>query len=261
MIRSNFHTHTYRCKHAGGTDEELVDMALRHNLSILGFSDHAPYPDNRFGLRMDYDQLLDYVNSVMQLKHHYKNQLDIRLGLEIEYDPSQLDYYDYLLHTLKLDYLALGQHIYVDPCDPTGFTNIYSIDDTSKYIDYAKTVCEAISTGLFAFVAHPDVIFINNLTWDKNCDEACDLLINCALKHNIIFEFNANGIRRELSTYDDGDRYPYPHKRFWDKVSLAQIPTLINSDCHHPDQLWDDIMEQAHQLAASLNLNIVSDMI
>ena len=54
IMRTNFHTHTYRCKHAGGTEQDYVLAAINQEVSILGFSDHAPYPDDRFGLRMDF---------------------------------------------------------------------------------------------------------------------------------------------------------------------------------------------------------------
>ena len=55
-MRSNFHT--YRCKHAGGTEQDYVLAAINQEVSILGFSDHAPYPDDRFGLRMDFSHHL-----------------------------------------------------------------------------------------------------------------------------------------------------------------------------------------------------------
>ena len=39
----NYHTHTYRCGHATGTDREYVENAIKVGLKTLGFSDHAPY--------------------------------------------------------------------------------------------------------------------------------------------------------------------------------------------------------------------------
>ena len=42
----NFHTHTYRCKHAVGNEEDYVIEAINQNLTTLGMSDHGPYPDD-----------------------------------------------------------------------------------------------------------------------------------------------------------------------------------------------------------------------
>ena len=39
----NLHTHTYRCHHAKGTDEEYVIKAIENGYDLIGFSDHAPY--------------------------------------------------------------------------------------------------------------------------------------------------------------------------------------------------------------------------
>ncbi len=44
MIKANYHTHTARCGHAIGTDEEYVQTAIQAGLKTLGFSDHAAYP-------------------------------------------------------------------------------------------------------------------------------------------------------------------------------------------------------------------------
>ena len=40
---ANYHTHTTRCNHATGTEEEYVQSALERGLEILGFSYHTPY--------------------------------------------------------------------------------------------------------------------------------------------------------------------------------------------------------------------------
>ena len=42
----NYHTHTTRCRHAAGSDEEYVRCAIDNGLQILGFSD-------AFGLSFD----------------------------------------------------------------------------------------------------------------------------------------------------------------------------------------------------------------
>ena len=41
-MKVSLHTHTIRCKHAFGNDEEYVKAAIAEGLNILGFADHAP---------------------------------------------------------------------------------------------------------------------------------------------------------------------------------------------------------------------------
>lgn len=253
----NFHTHTNRCKHAEGTEKDYILKAIDNGLSKLGFSDHAPYPDNRFGLRMDYCELTDYINTLRLFQNDFKDKLDISIGLEIEYDPNSHNYYDYLKKELNIEYFALGQHILWNGSE---FINTYFFNDTTDYITYANSINDALDTGYFSFVAHPDLIFINDLPWDSNCEKACNIIINAAIKNNSILEFNANGLRRGLTTYSDGTRYPYPHKKFWDKVAQTNIKVIVNSDCHDPNQVWDESMDEAHKLAENLNLNVIYNL-
>ena len=43
-MRSNYHTHTYRCNHATGTIEDYVKEAIKANIDEIGISDHLPHP-------------------------------------------------------------------------------------------------------------------------------------------------------------------------------------------------------------------------
>lgn len=62
---TNYHTHTTRCGHAEGTEEEYILTALRCGFKVLGFSDHTPWayatPGFVSRIRMLPFQLDDYV--------------------------------------------------------------------------------------------------------------------------------------------------------------------------------------------------------
>ena len=72
---ANYHTHTWRCRHADGTEREYVERAIEGGLKILGFSDHSPYPFPEgydSGMRMRLDQGEGYVDTVLALKKEYE---------------------------------------------------------------------------------------------------------------------------------------------------------------------------------------------
>lgn len=108
MLKTNWHTHTKRCGHAKGTDEEYVLEAIAAGVKTLGFSDHACYKEPDPGLRMNYDQYDDYKQSILALKEKYKDQINIYLGMEVEYYPDQWE--DLSRYRKELDYCILGQH-------------------------------------------------------------------------------------------------------------------------------------------------------
>ena len=80
MNKNNYHTHTTRCYHASGNDEEYVKAAIQANIKELGFSDHTPWHyDSSFkaSMRMPECQLDDYIESIRYLKEKYKDQISI----------------------------------------------------------------------------------------------------------------------------------------------------------------------------------------
>ena len=72
----------------GGSDEEYIESAIKSGFQELGFADHTPWPfDSSYtsSMRMDIEQLDDYVNHLQILKQKYVNQISIKIGLECEY--------------------------------------------------------------------------------------------------------------------------------------------------------------------------------
>ena len=156
------------------------------------------------------------------------------------------------------DYLALGEHIYHSRSGE--LKNIFFAESTDDVMDYAENICKGLETGLFRFVAHPDLLFINDLPIDENTEAACSMIIECASKNHVILEYNANGYRREKHLYPDGLRHPYPHPFFWNKVAKTDIQVIVGSDCHTPEQLYDSSVESARESALQLGLKLTDSL-
>ena len=110
---ANYHTHTPRCRHASGAEEEYVRTAIAADMKILGFSDHTPYwfPGEYYShMRMYPDQLQDYCDTVRDLQKRYADQLQIHLGLEVEYYPALFADLMSRIRDYGIEYMILGQH-------------------------------------------------------------------------------------------------------------------------------------------------------
>ena len=74
-MKANYHTHTSRCGHASGRDEQYVLSAAACGFEELGFSDHVPWPyESGFvnpGVRMPMKLMDDYLSSIRALKEKY----------------------------------------------------------------------------------------------------------------------------------------------------------------------------------------------
>jgi histidinol-phosphatase (PHP family) len=75
---ANYHTHTWRCRHARGREKEYVEEAIKGGLKVLGFSDHTPqvYPGGYVcPAKMEPRELEGYVDCVLALKKEYRDDI------------------------------------------------------------------------------------------------------------------------------------------------------------------------------------------
>ena len=141
-FKHNFHTHTFRCKHAKGDVADYCARAVELGMETLGFSDHSAMPDDRWiRVRMHYEQLDDYIDAIKQARHDFP-QLTIKQGMECEYVPKFRNYYeDELLGERAFDYLIGAAHFFTD--DNGKWSGTYGGTNSAKTLaDFARySVC------------------------------------------------------------------------------------------------------------------------
>ena len=248
---ANYHTHTWRCMHAEGTEREYVEAAIRGGLQILGFSDHAPmpFPDGYEGkIRMRMNQLEDYVDTVLRLKEEYKADIEIHIGLEAEYFPALFERFLALIRPYPIEYLLLGQH-YLDPALEDCYTG-RPTEDEQVLARYCRRCMEALDTDRFAYVAHPDLIHYvgEKKIYRKWMRELCVK----ALEKEVPLEINLLGqaIRRH-----------YPRREFWEIAGEVGNKVILGSDAHRADMVCNPGAErEAKELARACGLQLI-DMI
>lgn len=242
---ANYHTHTYRCKHALGEDREYVEEAIRGGLKVLGFSDHCPWIDGLLsGNRMFIGQLDDYFDSIVKLKKEYQNEITIYAGLEAEYFPELMEWQDDLLKDYPLDYMILGQH----------FTSLESpiykgfpTEEVKHLKEYVDMIIEGMNTGRYQYVTHPDLINYtgSSINYELHMLRLCEYL----KEKNIPVEINMLGLM---------DNRHYPSNQFLEIAKRVGNTAIIGIDAHQPDKL-SMIMEhdRCHQLASNYSLSVV----
>lgn len=244
---ANYHTHTWRCLHASGTEREYVENAIRGGLRILGFSDHTPmpYPDGYVSnVKMLPDQLEDYVDTVLKLKQEYRNDIEIRLGLEVEYYPALFEALLELVRPYPMEYFLLAQH-YLG--NEIGEPYCGAPTDSPEILSrYCRQSLEALRTGRFTYFAHPDLI---HFTGDEALYEASMREICLAAKElDIPLEINFLGIW-------DGRNYPDP--RFWKMAGEVGNTVVFGADAHQPDKVYNPrALEKAEAMVKTYGLNL-----
>ena len=225
MILANYHTHTTRCGHAHGTEREYIEAAISEGYKILGFSDHTPqpYPDGyRSRIRMDMSELPDYTETLVKLRDEYKGQIEILIGYEVEYTHK---YFEPLLKELKnypLDYIIQGQHFVEDEVD--GFYVGSKTDSEEKLKAYVDFTIEGMKTGLFTYLAHPDLIQFTGP--DDIYNRHMSKIVEASIDLNLPLEVNIYG-------FVDGRWYPCD--RFLKLAREYNPKYIIGLDAHTPE--------------------------
>lgn len=245
---ANYHTHTWRCNHATGREEDYVRNALGRGFEILGFSDHTPYvfPEGYYShFRMKMDQFADYCNTVRLLQKKYADQIRIPLGLELEYYPALFPKLLPILQDAGIEYLLLGQHFVGNEMgehysgSPTGDVGILK--------RYCHQSMEAMNTGLFTYFAHPDLIHFkgDEAVYRKEMRQLCREAKSC-------------GLPLELNMLGKWSGRHYPNPVFWKLAAEESCDVILGCDAHAPEHLLKmEAEQQLTELARRLHLNLL----
>ena len=257
---TNYHTHTYRCHHASQVpDEEYVKAAIEAGYSILGFSDHTPWPyegekpDRRE--RMDMSELQEYLDSVAALKEKYAGKIEIKAGLECEYFPKFLGWLSEVKP--KFDYLILGNHFGLS--DEHGEPYYGSEKGKDLLEEYTAYTIAGMGTGLFDYLAHPELPFANYPVFDEKA-EACARMICLEAKAlDMPIEYNLYGTLKQDRGLQKG--LGYPAKEFWQVAAEYGCRTIVGVDAHSPEFIADTArMSRAKEFLLSLGLHVIDEL-
>ncbi len=249
----NYHTHTARCNHASGTDREYVEQAIAGGLKTLGFSDHAPYifsngqyPSEH---RMRTDELFEYADSVRSLAKEYEKDIRVLCGFELEYYPDYHTDEMAFLRQIQPDYVILGQHF---------LGNEYSLLSSSRslagndlgLVAYVSQVIAGLSTGDFAYLAHPDVAghHFSSEVVEREYRRLC----KAAKRFGMPLEINLLGIRSKRH---------YPSEAFFRIAAEEGNDVVFGTDAHDPCDVCDQASEEkALEMVKTLGLNLLEKL-
>lgn len=245
----NYHTHTYRCHHATGEEEEYIKRAIENGVKYMGFSDHIPlkFPNgNESYYRVPVCEGKDYCDSIKKLREKYKDQIEISIGFEMEFYPK---YFDIMLkNAIEYggEYLILGQHFDVSE-DTFGVHVLKEINDVNVLKRYVDAVIMGMRKKVFTYVAHPDLV---NFTGDIEIYREENRKICVAARElNIPLEINLLGVRENRC---------YPNEIFWEMAGEEKSPVTFGFDSHDVMAAYDgESLQKANELVKNYSLNYI----
>ena len=262
---SSLHTHNTFCDGAGFI-EAYVRAALAARLPAFGASSHMPVPwTTEYAMRLD--ALPAYVAEVRRLQAMYGGQIEVYLGLELDYRPGIESFAAEHLAPLGLDYLIGSVH-YIGELDgapwsfehsaetfATGFERLYNGDARRLAEDYYALVRQAAHVPGVSIVGHIDRIKMFNADNRFLDDDApwyrdiVDATLADLAGVGTIVELNTAGWRRDC-------RSPFPAPWIVRRCAERGIPMTLSADAHVPEQVAFRFAEGADLLRAAGHTHI-----
>jgi histidinol-phosphatase (PHP family) len=244
VILTNYHSHSHYCDGKGSLEEQ-VQGAIAQGLSAFGFSSHCPLPfDNQWSMKAE--RLPQYLAETQQLVEKYKHQIQLYIGLEIDFLPDmpahppwegKLDFALGSVHYCGLN--QLGQPWEIDGSSGAFLTcldALYGGDIQLVIKKYYALIRQMVTTMKPDIVGHLDKIKIHNAARSLFAEteswyvEEVEHTLGVIAQAGLMVELNTRGI------YKKGlELYPSP----WIVRQMHElgIPICINSDSHRPEEI------------------------
>lgn len=240
---------------------QMIEFAIAHGIKHLGFSGHAPLPyENTFSIHAD--KYIEYCNTVRALQQEYAGQIEIRLGLEIDYVPGLLEDFAPLVEQGGLQYTIGSIHLVPNPNDiaqlrrrPSQASQYLWMIDGPRYQTYddglQRHFDNDIRRAVRAFfhqtnamiesqrptiVGHFDKVVMHNRDryfhyddpWFTNLMYETLQLIR---ESDCICEINTRGL------YKGRHNDYYPGRSTIRHMNTLGIPVIVSTDAHAPENL------------------------
>ena len=142
-------------------------------------------------------------------------------------------------------YLIYGGHYSREE----GTYNGTPTEDETLLKEYVSNVISAINTGVYTYIAHPDLINFkgDEVIYRNEMIKIC----NASGEKGIPLEINFLGIRTNRH---------YPNENFWALAGEVKCPVTFGFDAHDPDGSCDMAsLPKAMQLVEKYSLNYIGE--
>lgn len=258
MNLTNYHSHCSFCD-GRAPFEEFVKEAITQGFYSYGVSSHAPLP---FPTQwtMEWEQMEAYLDEFKNLRSKYADEIELYVGLEIDYlneesNPSVARFtelpLDYRIGSVHLLYDAAGEVVDID-CSPAVFkerVDRHFNGDVLRVVRmYFDRLFRMVELGGFDVLGHADKMHYNASCYHPGL---LDEPWYEALMKDYFSLVASRGYLVEINTkaYDSLGTF-YPNSRYWELMKEYQIKVLVNSDAHYPERINAGRMEALRLLQA-----------
>lgn len=240
----DFHVHLEQGPFTIEWIRRFIEAGAKRDVVEIGFSEHGHRFKESAGLmasdgfrgRWATEQATESIEDYIEAVEKAKNLgLAVKLGIELDYIPEREDDIRKFVKSYPFDFVLGSVHWLQD----FGFDHPALIHEWEGlnvdeiYDEYFDTLLLAVKSGVFDVIAHPDVIKVFGHKARKDMGRRYDELANTISLMDLCAEVSTAGLRKPV-----GELYPSP--QFMKYFKKYDVPIMINSDAHVPEDVGRD---------------------
>lgn len=240
-LTTDGHVHTRYCHHAVGEMEDYVLAAIDRGLQRIMFLEHFEagirYFETTWLTPADFEA---YFATGRVLQHKYYGQIEIGLGVEVGYNPQQVDETRAFLQSHEWDRVGLsyhflghdGRHLNMLSRKEENLREFSRIGVAGIIHAYLNGLREAVAQLPVTVLCHLDAAL-------RHHPEICFDAGHRRQMTGILKELAGRSIALEINTSGFVHRRQEPYPPPWlikEAVALG-IPLVLGSDAHRPQEV------------------------
>lgn len=243
----DYHIHTMLCNHAEKPMEAYVKRAVDIGLQEMCFLDHLTISENGRDHSMSVRETGLYFQAIQRLKYQYRDQIEIRAGLEIDFDPATMEQVKEVIESFSFDTIGSSVHFVHEKniVSRRGKKSELSDVDFQKQCQlYLEKMDRMMDHDYFDVVCHLDVIKKFGEPLTDHFDEKFNEILSKIRYKNLTVELNTSG-------YDHPVKDGYPGLALLKQCRAKGIEITLSSDAHHPDSVGRHFNRALSDLSSS----------
>jgi len=251
MRKTTYHCHS-TWSDGNNTVRDMVLEAIDLGFTDIGFSDHLvlhpTIAEIDWSIR-DAEELQHYVEDVYTEQIRNRDQINVKLGLEIDFFPenSRISELYEILDIFNFEFLIGSVHMLDEfPIDYmyTDWKKLSQSEINAYFIKYWQNIKLLAESDYFDCVGHLDIPKIFNAKADIDLTKYIEDAVQAIHTSGMAVEINTAGLDKPCKEL-------YPSADILKLVAEANIPVIINDDAHDLEQLGRHYGEAEELLKAS----------
>ena len=245
-MRVDYHLHTPLCNHARGVMDAYVRHAVEIGFKEICFLDHLTIRKIDGGLSMTPGEVPLYFQAVQRLKYRYKDAIQVKTGLEVDFDPEYADYLEDIINTYAFDVIGCSVH-YLGDFDVVTSGSAWKNGEGDTDHIYGRYLCtleKMLDYTFFDVLCHFDLLKKFGRLPSNAFDDRFFSLLQKVKERGIAVELNTSGYNHPV-----GEAYPSLKILKW--CRKLDIPVTLGSDSHAPEHIGRHYDRAEHLLISA----------